>query len=95
MFKESNMFLIGVIFLGLWIAGLSTSYTLGGFIHALPVLAVVALFGHMIRGTGSDRLAEMRAAAAPTGTLGSEAKEIVSPPEPPSHGPACCLVSGK
>ena len=89
------MFLIGVIFLGLWIAGLSTSYTLGGFIHALLVLAVVALFSHVIRGDGSDRLAELRSAAGPTGNLGSEAKEIVPPSVPSSQGPACCLVSGK
>jgi hypothetical protein len=89
------MFLIGVIFLGLWIAGLTTSYTLGGFIHALLVLAVVALFSHMIRGNSSSRLAELRAAAAPTGALGSEVKEIVPPSVPSSHAAACCLVSSK
>jgi hypothetical protein len=63
------MFLIGVIFLGLWIAGLTTSYTLGGFIHALLVLAIVALLSRMIRSNDSNRLAELRAAAAEIGGL--------------------------
>jgi len=60
------MFLIGVIFLVLWIAGLTTSHTLGGFIHALLVLAILALLNRMIRVNDSNRLAELRAAAAET-----------------------------
>lgn len=61
------MFLIGIIFLGLWITGLTTSYTLGGFIHALLVLAILALLSRMIRVNDSSTLAELRAAAAAAG----------------------------
>ncbi len=34
---------IAVVFLVLWALGLVSSYTLGGFVHLLLVLAVVAL----------------------------------------------------
>jgi hypothetical protein len=34
---------IAIIFLVLWALGLVSSYTLGGFIHLLLVLAVIAL----------------------------------------------------
>jgi len=40
-----------VILLVLWLAGIVTSYTLGGFIHLLLVLAVLALVFQLI----SDR----------------------------------------
>jgi len=56
------MLFLGVFFLGLWLAGLVTSYTMGGFIHALLVLALMALLSCMIRGGGSKRLAELTAA---------------------------------
>jgi hypothetical protein len=58
------MFWIGLFFLGLWIAGVLTSYTMGGFIHVLLVLAIMVLLSRMIRGSGSNRLAEMRAPQA-------------------------------
>jgi len=41
---------IFVILLVLWLLGLVTSYTLGGFIHILLVLAVVALVIQLIQG---------------------------------------------
>ena len=41
---------IFVILLVLWFLGLVTSYTLGGFIHILLVLAVVALVFQLISG---------------------------------------------
>ena len=41
---------IFVILLVLWALGLVTSYTLGGFIHALLVLAIVALLVQLIQG---------------------------------------------
>ncbi len=41
---------IFVILLVLWLLGLVTSYTLGGFIHLLLVLAVVALIIQLISG---------------------------------------------
>ena len=53
------MFFLGVFFLGLWLAGLVTSYTMGGFIHALLILAVMALLSCLIRGGNSRRLAEL------------------------------------
>ncbi|HEX7085854.1 MAG TPA: lmo0937 family membrane protein [Vicinamibacterales bacterium] len=39
-----------VILLVLWLLGLASSYTLGGFIHLLLVLAVVALVIQLIQG---------------------------------------------
>ena len=39
-----------VILLVLWLMGIVTSYTLGGFVHILLVLAVVALIFQLISG---------------------------------------------
>jgi hypothetical protein len=41
---------IAIILLVLWLLGLVTSYTLGGFIHILLVFAVVILLVRMIQG---------------------------------------------
>jgi hypothetical protein len=41
---------IFVILLVLWLLGVVTSYTLGGFIHILLVLAVIALIVQLISG---------------------------------------------
>ncbi|MGA9058902.1 MAG: lmo0937 family membrane protein [Terriglobia bacterium] len=41
---------IFVILLVLWLLGLITSYTLGGFIHILLVLAIVVLVIRLIQG---------------------------------------------
>ena len=41
---------IFVILLVLWLLGLVTSYTMGGFIHILLVLAVVVLIIRLIQG---------------------------------------------
>jgi hypothetical protein len=41
---------IFVILLILWILGLVTSHTLGGFIHVLLVIAVVVLIIRLISG---------------------------------------------
>ena len=41
---------IFVILLVLWLLGLVTSYTLGGFIHILLVIAVVVLVIRLIQG---------------------------------------------
>ena len=41
---------IFVILLVLWLIGVVSSYTLGGFIHILLVLAVVALVIQLIQG---------------------------------------------
>jgi hypothetical protein len=39
-----------VVLLVLWLLGLVSSYTLGGFIHILLVLAVVALVFQLLSG---------------------------------------------
>jgi Family of unknown function (DUF5670) len=41
---------IFVILLVLWLLGLATSYTLGGFIHILLVIAVVVIVIRLIQG---------------------------------------------
>jgi len=41
---------IFVVLLVLWILGLATSYTLGGFIHILLVLAIVTILIRVIQG---------------------------------------------
>lgn len=41
---------IVVILLVLWLLGLVTSYTLGGFIHLLLVLAVIIIVVNLIQG---------------------------------------------
>ena len=41
---------IGNATLVLWMLGVVSSYTLGGFIHVLLVLAVVALLVQLIQG---------------------------------------------
>jgi hypothetical protein len=44
---------IFVILLVLWLLGLVTSYTLGGFIHILLVIALVVLVIQLISGRRS------------------------------------------
>jgi hypothetical protein len=41
---------IAVILLVLWLVGLISSYTLGGFIHILLVIAVVMFLVRVIQG---------------------------------------------
>jgi hypothetical protein len=41
---------IAVVLLVLWAFGLVTSYTLGGFIHVLLVLAVISVAIQLIQG---------------------------------------------
>ncbi len=41
---------IAVILLVLWLLGVVTSYTLGGFIHILLVIAVIVVLVRLIRG---------------------------------------------
>jgi hypothetical protein len=43
---------IFVILLVLWLLGLVSSYTMGGFIHILLVIAVVVLILQLIGGRG-------------------------------------------
>jgi hypothetical protein len=41
---------IVVILFVLWLLGLATSYTLGGFIHLLLILAVVVILVRVVQG---------------------------------------------
>lgn len=41
---------IAVVLLVLWLLGLVTSYTMGGFIHALLVIAVIVVLIRVIQG---------------------------------------------
>lgn len=41
---------IAIILLILWLLGLVTSYTLGGFIHILLVVAIIMILIRLIRG---------------------------------------------
>ncbi len=41
---------IAVILLVLWVLGLVTSYTMGGFIHILLVIAIVVVLLRVIQG---------------------------------------------
>jgi hypothetical protein len=41
---------IAVILLVLWLLGLVSSYTMGGFIHILLVIAVVVILVRLIQG---------------------------------------------
>lgn len=42
--------IIAVVLVVLWLLGLVSSYTLGGFIHVLLVLAIVIILVRVIRG---------------------------------------------
>ena len=41
---------IAVILLVLWLLGMVSSYTMGGFIHILLVLAIIAVLVRLIQG---------------------------------------------
>jgi Family of unknown function (DUF5670) len=47
------LYTIAVVLLILWLLGLVTSYTLGGFIHILLVVAVVMVLLNLISGRRS------------------------------------------
>jgi hypothetical protein len=44
------LYTIAVVLIILWLLGLVTSYTLGGFIHILLVLAIVVVLVRIIQG---------------------------------------------
>ncbi len=44
------LYTIAVVLLVLWLLGLVTSYTVGGFIHVLLVIAVVVILLRVISG---------------------------------------------
>ncbi len=46
------LYTIAVVLIVLWLLGLVTSYTLGGFIHILLVVAVIMILLRLISGRG-------------------------------------------
>ena len=44
------LYTIAVVLLILWLLGLVTSYTLGGFIHILLIIAIVVILLRVIGG---------------------------------------------
>jgi hypothetical protein len=46
------LYTIAVVLVILWLLGLVTSYTIGGFIHILLVVAVIAILLRLISGRG-------------------------------------------
>ena len=44
------LYLLAVILVVLWLLGLLTSYTMGGFIHVLLIIAIVVVLVKVITG---------------------------------------------
>ena len=44
------LYTIAVVLIVLWLLGLVTSYTMGGFIHVLLVIAVIMILVYVIQG---------------------------------------------
>jgi hypothetical protein len=47
------LYTIAVVMIVLWLLGLVTSYTMGGFIHILLVVAVIMILLNLINGRRS------------------------------------------
>lgn len=43
---------LAIVLIVLWIMGLVSSYTLGGFIHVLLVIAIIVILLRVIQGRG-------------------------------------------
>jgi hypothetical protein len=48
--RIAMLYIIAVVLIVMWLLGLITSYTMGGFIHILLVIAVIAILFRVIRG---------------------------------------------
>lgn len=44
------LWVLAIVFVALWVLGLVTNVTVGGFIHVLLVLAVIAVLVRLISG---------------------------------------------
>jgi hypothetical protein len=44
------LYTIAVVLIILWLLGLVTSYTMGGFVHVLLVIAVIMILLNLING---------------------------------------------
>jgi hypothetical protein len=51
--RANMLWTICVILLVLWVLGMVTSYTVGGFLHILLILAIVLLVVRVIQGRRS------------------------------------------
>jgi hypothetical protein len=47
---HAMLYTLAIILLVLWVLGLVTSYTMGGFIHILLVIAIIAVLYNIISG---------------------------------------------
>ncbi|HAW07580.1 MAG TPA: lmo0937 family membrane protein [Bacteroidetes bacterium] len=45
------LYIIAIVLIILWLVGMVSSYTLGGFIHILIVVAVIMILVRLIRGS--------------------------------------------
>lgn len=52
---KNMLFTIAIILLILWLLGLVSSFTLGGFIHILLVVAIIMILIRLIRGENPVR----------------------------------------
>ena len=48
--RKNMLFTIAVVLLILWLVGLVTSYTLGGILHILLVLAIILFIVGLVQG---------------------------------------------
>ena len=48
--REDEMLFLVVLLVALWLLGMVTTYTLGGALHILLVIAIVFLLIHLIQG---------------------------------------------
>ena len=75
---------IAVILLVLWVLGLVTANTMGGFIHILIVLAIVVVLIRVITGAQADLIGGFKqrelAAAKAVGPLCGVGRGSMSPP---------------
>jgi hypothetical protein len=44
------LYIIAVVLIVLWLLGIVSSYTIGGFIHILLVIAIIVILVKVIRG---------------------------------------------
>jgi hypothetical protein len=44
------LYTIAIVLFLLWLVGLVSSYTLGGFIHVLLVIAIIMIVANLVRG---------------------------------------------
>lgn len=43
---------LAIVLIALWLLGFVSSYTMGGFIHILLVIAVIVVLVRLVRGRG-------------------------------------------